>query len=210
MCNSSRVSMCLDKQVYYVMNNVLIFSKSTLFRNCLVNFVKDFDNVDSVTGVETLPELENYCDRKRPDFVIADVYSRNTDDDVIDFIKMLIDSSRIIIITTAMSKQLNFYENVYGITKFVYADESMEEITKCLCSAFNGHCVCMSKTSSVLTPRECEILKMIAKGKTSKEIADDLCISKNTVDTHRNKMLQKLNMTNSASLVQFAHSAGLI
>ncbi|WP_162139841.1 helix-turn-helix domain-containing protein [Limisalsivibrio acetivorans] len=61
-----------------------------------------------------------------------------------------------------------------------------------------------------LTVRECEILKLIAAGKTSRQIADELFISKNTVDTHRNKMLQKLNLTNTASLVGYACSAGLI
>ncbi len=62
---------------------------------------------------------------------------------------------------------------------------------------------------SVLTSRECEVLKLIAVGNTSKEIAEQLCISKNTVDTHRNKMLQKLNLANSASLVQYAYKSGL-
>lgn len=192
------------------MNNVLIFSKSTLFRNCLVNFVKDFEAVGTARGIGTLAELEEAFDSDCPDFVIADVYSRDNGDDIIGIVTSRIASEKIIIITTAMSKQLNIYENVYGITRFMYADETVEEIVKSLCNAFNGHCECSVKSSSVLTPRECEILKMIAKGKTSKEIADDLCISKNTVDTHRNKMLQKLNMANSASLVQFAYSSGLI
>ncbi|MCD8491899.1 MAG: LuxR C-terminal-related transcriptional regulator [Geovibrio sp.] len=61
-----------------------------------------------------------------------------------------------------------------------------------------------------MTLRECEVLKLIAAGKTSREIAEELFISKNTVDTHRNKMLQKLNLSNSASLVTYACKSGLL
>lgn len=62
----------------------------------------------------------------------------------------------------------------------------------------------------MLTPREREILVMIAGGATSKEIADDLAISHRTVQTHRANMLEKLALKNTAALIKFAVSSGLV
>lgn len=56
----------------------------------------------------------------------------------------------------------------------------------------------------ILTPKEVEILQFIRKGFISKEIASMLCISKNTVDTHRRNMLHKTNSDNAQELINFA------
>lgn len=61
-----------------------------------------------------------------------------------------------------------------------------------------------------LTPRELEVLKMIAQEHSNGEIADKLFISIRTVDTHRRNLLEKLNVKNTAGLVKFAIEKGLI
>lgn len=55
-----------------------------------------------------------------------------------------------------------------------------------------------------LTPREIEILKHIALGKTSQEISDELKISLRTVQNHRSNIMQKLGIKTAAGLVRFA------
>jgi len=59
-------------------------------------------------------------------------------------------------------------------------------------------------TENIVTPREKSILKMIAEGHTNLVIAETLFLSVKTVDTHRNNMLAKLNLPNTAALVKFA------
>jgi DNA-binding NarL/FixJ family response regulator len=61
-----------------------------------------------------------------------------------------------------------------------------------------------------LTPREKEILKLVAEGKTSKEVAELLYISPNTVQRHRDKIMNKLDLKNLAELVLFALKQGYI
>ena len=61
-----------------------------------------------------------------------------------------------------------------------------------------------------LTPREEEILKLIAEGNTAKEIAATLIISIKTVDRHRANILQKLGMRDRVELTRYAIRAGLI
>jgi len=61
-----------------------------------------------------------------------------------------------------------------------------------------------------LSKREVEIVSMIAKGCTSKEIGDSLFISEFTVTTHRRNILRKLNIKSLATLVLFAKENGLV
>lgn len=61
-----------------------------------------------------------------------------------------------------------------------------------------------------LTPREAEILGLIAAGHTNPEIADQLVISVRTVETHRAAVHRKLDTVNRAELVAFAKKHGLI
>lgn len=62
----------------------------------------------------------------------------------------------------------------------------------------------------LLTPRELEVLKLIAEGHTSKEIAAMLVISIRTVDRHRTNMLKKLGMGDRVELTRYAIRRGLI
>jgi len=55
-----------------------------------------------------------------------------------------------------------------------------------------------------LTPKEIEVLRLIADGLTNKEIAVKLYLSTSTIDTHRKNMLAKLELKNSAALVKYA------
>lgn len=67
-----------------------------------------------------------------------------------------------------------------------------------------------SSGPSVLTPRELEVLALIADGKTSREIADTLVISAKTVDRHRENIMSKLDIHNRVDLVKYAISRGII
>jgi DNA-binding NarL/FixJ family response regulator len=61
-----------------------------------------------------------------------------------------------------------------------------------------------------LTPREQEILRLLAEGLNAREIADKLCISSKTVENHRTNIMHKLNLQNPIDLVRYAAKIGLI
>jgi DNA-binding NarL/FixJ family response regulator len=65
------------------------------------------------------------------------------------------------------------------------------------------------QTESVLTFRERQVLQMVAEGMTSRQIADSLCVSPKTVETHRTRLMKKLNLTSLADLVKHAIREGL-
>jgi two-component system response regulator NreC len=62
----------------------------------------------------------------------------------------------------------------------------------------------------LLTSREREVLQMIAEGKTNKEIAASLNLSVYTVEAHRGRVMEKLNLHSTGELVRFALRSGLI
>lgn len=62
----------------------------------------------------------------------------------------------------------------------------------------------------LLTEREREVLQLLAEGKSNKEVASVLNISPYTVETHRNNLMQKLNLHNTAEIVLYAVRKALI
>lgn len=61
-----------------------------------------------------------------------------------------------------------------------------------------------------LTLRELDVLKRISEGKNTQEIARELCVSTNTVDTHRRHLMEKMGARNVADLIMTAISKGII
>ena len=68
----------------------------------------------------------------------------------------------------------------------------------------------MTLTSQRLTPREREVLRLLALGYTNREVADELYISVRTVETHRASILAKLRVRTRAELVRYARQAGML
>ena len=67
-----------------------------------------------------------------------------------------------------------------------------------------------STVADVLTPRQREVLQLIAEGKALKEIAQILHVSVKTVETHRTLLMDRLNIHDTAGLVRYAMRRGLI
>ncbi|WP_142849728.1 response regulator transcription factor [Telmatospirillum sp. J64-1] len=63
---------------------------------------------------------------------------------------------------------------------------------------------------ALLTPRERQVLKLIAQGHRNRDVAEQLFISIKTVDSHRTNIMQKLDLHNAAELATFAIRAGLV
>ena len=66
------------------------------------------------------------------------------------------------------------------------------------------------ESETVLTPREKQVMKLIVSGRSSKQVAGELGMSFRTAVCHRYQIMQKLQVHNVASLVQYAIRAGII
>lgn len=118
-----------------------------------------------------------------------------------------------------------------GAKGYILKDSALEEIIEAIRTICSGETYFSKEVSSVLmqsfmkskeeeklqqeanvelTPREVEIIKLIADEFTNQEIAERLFISQRTVDTHRRNLIQKLNAKNTAGLVRYAIKHKLI
>ncbi len=68
----------------------------------------------------------------------------------------------------------------------------------------------VNKRNNLLTPREAEVLQLIAEGLANKQIAAELSISIKTVEKHRQQVMDKLNIHDIAGLTRYALSKGIV
>jgi DNA-binding NarL/FixJ family response regulator len=111
-----------------------------------------------------------------------------------------------------------------GASGYILKNSSREELIKAIHTVHDGGIYFSgevglalaeyqksSKTElPVLTPREKEILELIAEGYTNPQIAEKIFLSQFTVDSHRKNLLAKLNVKNTASLIRLAVENKLI
>lgn len=110
-----------------------------------------------------------------------------------------------------------------GAVGYVFKDSSKEELKEAIKAVHSGkkyfnqklfdillNMESGGKEVGILSSREKEILKLIAEEYTNPEIAEKLFLSVRTVDTHRQNLIQKLDVKNTAGLVKYAIKSGLI
>jgi DNA-binding NarL/FixJ family response regulator len=115
-----------------------------------------------------------------------------------------------------------------GVSGYLLKDCAFEELTRAIYAVFKNqsylspsiaHTVIKdyvqqqsadeSTASSILTAKEREVLQLIAEGHTTKQIASSLHVSVKTIETHRKKIMEKLNIHSVAELTKFAIRQGL-
>lgn len=138
---------------------------------------------------------------------------------------------RIIVITmhTEESYILSLIEN--GVDGYLFKDTEPVDVTRAIESVYNGekyfnqkviqaisrgleikknNNLCFNKSTLPISFRELDVLKLICEGKKAIEIADELNISKKTVDAHRNSLLAKTHSRNIIALVVYAIRNNLV
>ena len=108
-----------------------------------------------------------------------------------------------------------------GASGYLLKNASQEEIVKAMKAVMDGDTFMSAEAANtirenknaripVITRREKEVLQLIADGLTNHAIAEKLFISTTTVDTHRNSLLSKFEVRNTANLVRLAAQFDLI
>ena len=207
------------------MRNYIIADNQELTRFALENLLqKDEENVvyrafDKARLVELLKENESAV--VLLDYTLFDF----ADEDQLLIIAERFSLSQWILISDELTPQF-IRRVVYSSHQFsvVYKDSPLSEIREAL-SAVNRHTRYLSQraletiitqqqqeeeTPSILTTTEMEIVKAIALGKTTKEIAAERFSSIHTVTTHRKNIFRKLGINTAHEAVKYALRAGLI
>jgi DNA-binding NarL/FixJ family response regulator len=134
-------------------------------------------------------------------------------------------SSRIAVLTMHTEEQFVLDALQAGISGFVVKTEAASDLVRAVNEMIQGSTYLSPKISRAvvqayldkgrhvqnpLTPRELQILQLIAEGKSNKEMASLLSLSTKTIEAHRTAMMKKLNTHGIAGLVRYAIRSGLI
>lgn len=172
-------------------------------------------------------EASNQILEKKPDVVILDAKLPGLNGpDVLRKVRKALPSIRILVFSGYQNPVLVRDMIEAGAHGFIEKNVSLTELKSGLDSVANGgtyfgpavatalrEVVANPRTSSsadLLTEREREILKLVAEGFSTKEIAVKLDISVKTADNHRNNLMKKLQLHNAASLTRYAIQSGLV
>jgi DNA-binding NarL/FixJ family response regulator len=197
-----------------------------LFRNGLKELLKKHNDVEVVTCVGDGKEFLEVL-KKNPslDIVLLDITMPNMDGfEVLNQIKSINTSIKPIIIS--MHDEGNYIAKCAkkGAYSYLLKNTDQDELIKVIRIVNEGKKYFSPKISekminymsdqtiseNILSKKEQEVLELISKGLTTKEIALRLFVSSRTIETHRSNIIKKLEVKNTAELIKKASKINLI
>lgn len=207
--------------------SVLIVDDHKIIRDGLRSLLEDVDEIKIVGEASNGKEAIAFYEQNPVDVIIMDI--RMPEMSGIDTTKYLSEKyPNIKILALTMHDEESFISKMLqaGASGYLLKNVGKEELVTAihrlhkgdnyfsidvankmmtrLISAKPSDIMELSPDDLQLTKREIEVIRLIAEGLTSQDIALRLYISPRTVDTHRRNLLQKLNVRNTAELVKFA------
>jgi DNA-binding NarL/FixJ family response regulator len=204
---------------------VVIVDDHPIFRQGLRQAIEEDPGFVVVGQASRGEEAVGLILEEKPDVAVLDLNLPGANGfDVIDTLKGRKCDVPIVILTMVKEEQAFNKALNLGVRGYVLKENASVEILHCIAAVANGDSyVCPALTnfmlhrrsrSSVLaqkrpgledlTVAERRVLKRIAEGKTSREIATEFFISPRTVESHRSHICEKLNLTGTNRLLQFA------
>lgn len=132
-------------------------------------------------------------------------------------LKKLMPATRILAFSNHSERSVILQMLQNGASGYLLKNASATDLVGCMKEALRGQLAISDEVKNIisqpgqvfkavapLTKREKEILRLIADGKTSVEIADQLFVSPLTIETHRRNLMQKFDVSNVAELVKVA------
>ncbi len=177
---------------------------------------------EASNGVEALAQVASL----KPDVVLMDISMPEMDGlEATRQIQASCPGTRVLILTQHENKEYVLPLLQAGAAGYILKKAGGTELVNAIRAVFNEGAFLYpgiaravmnhaSHTSELqphgLTEREKQVLTLIAEGLTGREIAEKLCLSEKTVNTHRANIMEKLKIHNRAELVKYAIREGLI
>lgn len=209
-----------------MMNNTLkvaIADQYALSAKSLAALLSQYAEVQLLGDVRSCEELFLFLEKTPVDIVLIDlINSDHAKLAICKKIAVFFPETRMIALSSTYDRQTARHLKDYGVegylTKNLEPANFMEEVLKVAKLGSSKPLTIEIKHKGAhenirshykISIREIEVISLIAKGLTSTEIADKLCISLNTIKQHRKHILQKLQLKNVQEVVAFSINNGI-
>ena len=206
--------------------NVLLVDDHKLIRDGIRAMLANTKDIEVSGSVSSAEDCINEVRASRPDVILMDIVLPGMNGiEATRWIKEFDNSIKLILVTMEVSKEYVSAGIKSGVDGYLPKDsdadtllEAIREvhsgkrffndaIMKLVFEDFYSHEKSKSTVTRLpndLTKREHEILKLVAEGRTNKELAEYLFISIKTVETHKGHILEKLGLKNTTELIRYA------
>jgi DNA-binding NarL/FixJ family response regulator len=212
--------------------NIILADSNDLIRIGLRTVLLAEKNVVIAGEAHNNQELLSQLKTFGPALILIDFTAPGFDIDIIPKAMNLNNNNRFVAITPDQSAQTLVDALRSGVMSYIKKDCDISEIVNAVKETSNGNkffCGQILETiqrasididdidfdsfscdAVILSERENEIIKLIAEGLTNEQIADQLFLSKHTVNTHRKNIMGKLGVKNTAGIVMYAVKTELV
>lgn len=202
---------------------VVLADDHTLMRRNLRLLLDGDDDVKVVAEASDLATVVSHVDRHRPNVLVADLrLPAGSSIEAIRKLRAQAPDTEVVVLTMDESPLFAQHAMDAGAIGYVLKDRADSELLTAIRCAANGEEYVSARVATgldalrkavdrdSLTPREIEVVRLVALGLTSAEIAVKLRLSRRTVETHRARIFDKLGLSTRAELVRFALRRRLI
>lgn len=208
------------------MNKIRVFlaDDHKILRESLVILLSQKDNIEVVGAAGDGQEAYRKILELKPDIAVLDIsIPRLNGLDLAEKLKAELPEVKVVILTMHKSGEFVSKALCAAVRGYVLKENALEELIECielvyankiyLSQDITGIVVegfvqnsreTVEPGESAISPREREILQLLAEGKSNKDISDLLNLSIKTVETHRANIMRKLNFKNITDLVLYA------
>lgn len=206
----------------------LIADDHALVRAGIRALVEKIDGVTVVAEAGKGSEALKLIGELRPDLVLLDITMPDGSGfDVLQHVSKNYTETRVIVLTVHEAGEYAIRALREGAAGFLPKSAASTELEQAIQTVLKGETYISPETSrktlleygkgvtkrdqlETLSPRQREVLRLIAEGRTTKQIAQTLEISVKTVETHRAQLMERLDIHDVAGLVRYAIIVGLI
>jgi DNA-binding NarL/FixJ family response regulator len=208
---------------------ILLADDHTLVRAGIRGLLQALSGFDVVGEAATGPEAVRLAETEKPDVILLDIGLPGLNGlEVLSQVMSTGAAIRIIIVSMHSSEEYVYRALRAGAAGYLLKEAAVSELEIAVRAVARGETYLSPAISKrvvddylsggtaaagqldALTPRQREILQLVAEGLTSKEVAQRLGVSYRTVEAHRTQLMKRLNLHDLAGLVRFAVRVGLI
>jgi len=203
---------------------VIVADDHAVFTEGLVKLLQEVEGIEVVGTAKDGEKVVEEAARLLPDIVLMDIAMPALDGvQAARELKRRLPGVKVILLTMHKDAQFIKAALLPEVSAYVLKDDAFADLLAAIEAVASGKTYMSpaiaermrelkeagARLGSLLTPREREVLRLIARGLTNKQISKKLHLSLKTVDTHRTNLMQKLDIHTTAELVRFAINSGL-